>query len=325
MIEQTNEQLLLLPDGRTVAYATSGNASSTDVVIFFHGVFGVGIAPATLAPALRERGVHYVAPTLPGWGNTSSTPSGTPFHEQLYRDTTAIIEHLHPNADDLQLYLSGGSFGTVAAQILYGAPYEKFPLGRHIRGMLLLAPFSPFKVHKEYASCLNWNSWFGVGPPARFFPGGFIMRLAASGMKSKMDTPEHAEEFIRDFIFKNMTGPERELYVKWKTEKGIKDGEEVKHLADGVYRSVQRSWDGFTALPRVFQSDWGGYSPAELDDEHSKPVLLFLTKEDKETKKMGEWLAGKLKNVRVRYGEGGHIGSMFVMDDIFADFMSQFL
>lgn len=323
MTEFQPEQLLLLPDGRTVAYATSGDASSTDIVVFFHGVFGVGMAPTTLAPALVDRKVHYIAPTLPGWGNTSPLSPGTPFHEQLYRDFTAVIEHLHSRVDDLKLYVSGGSFGSVAAQILYGAPYEKFPLGRHIQGLLLLAPFSPFRVHKEYASCLNWNSWFAVGPPSRIVPGGLIMRLAAFAMKRKMDTPEHADEFMRDFVFKNMTQPERELYVKWKADKRIKDGEEVKHLADGVYRSVQKSWDGFKAVPSVFQSDWGGYSPAELDDEHSKPVLLFLTKEDKETRQMGEWLAGKLKDSRVRYGEGGHIGSLFVMDDIWADFMSQ--
>ncbi|EKM59404.1 uncharacterized protein PHACADRAFT_249870 [Phanerochaete carnosa HHB-10118-sp] len=325
MADTTNEHALLLPEGRTIAYSTAGDASSTDVVIFFHGVFGVGAAPALLPLALVERKVHYVAPTLPGWGNTSPTASDVPFHEQLYKDTSALIQHLHPHAEDLRLYISGGSFGSVAAQILYGATYEKFPLGRRIQGMLLLAPFTPCRVHKEYASCLSWQSWFAIGPPSRIVPGNLIMRIASSFMKRKLDTPEHAEEFMRAFVFKNMTDPERELYEKWKVEKGIKDGEEVKQLADGVYRSVQRSWEGFKAVPDIFHSDWGGYSPAALGDENSKPVVLFLTKEDKETKKMGEWLASNLKNSKVRYGEGGHIGSLFVMDDIWADFMSQFL
>lgn len=324
MTDAADEHLLLLPDGRTVAYSTAGDPSSKDVVIFFHGAFGIGSAPTTLAPVFIERKLFFVAPTLPGWGNTSPTPSGTPFHEQLYNDTTAVIQRLHPDIDDLRLYISGGSFGTVAAQIIYGAPYVNFPLGRCIQGMLLLAPFTPFRVHKNYASCLSWNSWLGVGPPSRIIPGNLIMRLAASAMKSKTDTREHAEAFMRDFMFKNMTEAERKLCEKWKVDKGIKDGEETRHLADGLYRSVHKSWEGFKAIPDIFHSDWGGYSPAELDDEHSKPVLLFLTNGDRETKKMGEWLAEKLKNARVRYGEGGHIGSMFVMDDIWADFMSQF-
>ena len=95
-------------------------------------------------------------------------------------------------------------------------------------------------------------------------------------------------------------------------------------MADGVYRSVEKGWDGYMAVPDILHSDWGGYSPADLDEEHSKPVLLFLTKEDWEMTRMGEWLASKLKNVRIRYGEGGHVGSLFIMDDIWKDFMSQF-
>ena len=324
MTDAASEHLLSLPGGRIVAYSTAGDASSTDVVIFFHGVFGVGTAPTTLSPALIERKIHYVAPTLPGWGSTSPTAPGVSFHEQLYQDTSSLIQHLHPNVEDLSLYISGGSFGSVAAQILYGAPYERFPLGRRVQGMLLLAPFSPFRVHKEYAKCLSWQSWIGVGPPSRIVPFSLIMRVASSIMKRKVDTPEHAEEFMHLFVFKHMADPERELYERWKAEKGIKDGEEVKPLADGVYRSVQKSWEGFTAVPDILHSDWGRYSPADLDEEHSKPVLLFLTKEDNETKKMGEWLAGKLKKAKVRYGEGGHVGSLFVMDDIWSDFMSRF-
>ena len=49
-----------------------------------------------------------------------------------------------------------------------------------------------------------------------------------------------------------------------------------------------------------------------------------LTKYDREMTQMGEWLAARLKNARIRYGEGGHVGALFVMDDIWDDFMSQF-
>ena len=95
-------------------------------------------------------------------------------------------------------------------------------------------------------------------------------------------------------------------------------------MAQGVHRSVRRGWDGYMVVAETMHSNWGGYSPAELDDEHTKPVLLFLTNEDWETKKMGEWLATQLRNTRVKYGEGRNLGGLFVLDDIWADFMSQF-
>lgn len=326
MTTPAKEQLLALPGGRTLAYCTAGVPSSTEVIIFFHGAFSVGFVSTPLSPLLVERGVQYVAPTLPGWGKTSPVPPGVPFHHQLYEDITALITHLHPNTNALKLYISGGSFGTVPAQILYGAPYDKFPLGRRVRGMLLLGPFSPFYVHKGYARCLSWGNYFVVGPPSRVFPSlhKLFLRLASGALTRKMDTPEKAEAFLRDFVFKNMRPKERELYEEWKARKGIKDGEELKEMADAMHRSCQESVEGLITIPAITQSNWGGYSPAELDEEHSKPVLLFLTHEDPEMKQMGEWLAGKLKNARIRYGEGGHVGALFVMDDIWADFMSMF-
>lgn len=107
------------------AYARTWSARWTSLRI--SGVFGVGTATDPLSPALLERGVHFVVPTLASWGNTSPIPHGVTFHDQLYQDVTALINHLHPNVDDLKLYISGGSLGTVTAQMLYGVPYEKFP------------------------------------------------------------------------------------------------------------------------------------------------------------------------------------------------------
>ena len=320
------ELFLALPGGRTLAYEASGITSSSEVVIFFHGTFSVGLAPDTLSPALEAKKIHFIAPTLPGWGNTSAVPAGVQFHDQLYEDTTALIEHLHPNDESLKLYIAGGSFGTIPAQIIYGAPYDKFPLGRRIQGMLLLAPFSPFRVHKEYTKCLSWGNYFLVGPPCCIVPFKLVPRVVTFLVRRMglADTPEHANEFMRKFVFTDMSPEEKRLCEEWKAKKGIKDGEEVKSMANGVYRSVQKSWVGFMSGPEILHSSWGGYSPADLDEEHSKPVLLFLTKHDRQATQMGEWLAGKLKNARIRYGEGGHVGALFVMDDIWEDFMSQF-
>ncbi|KAG9310701.1 hypothetical protein JVU11DRAFT_9295 [Chiua virens] len=56
---------------------------------------------------------------------------------------TTLLDHLYPeNGQDIKLYVSGGSYGTVIAQILHGAPYDKFPYGRCIVEALLLGSAS---------------------------------------------------------------------------------------------------------------------------------------------------------------------------------------
>ncbi|KAI0092606.1 hypothetical protein BDY19DRAFT_925185, partial [Irpex rosettiformis] len=224
----------------------------------------------------------------------------------------------------LRLYLAGGSFGTVPAQMLYGAPYDKFPYGKHIVAMLLLAPFSPFHCHKEYAKHMSWISWIGVGPLARFIPFHILPRLGVLAMKSKIKTPEAAKAFINDFVFKNMKPQEMEAFRAWKERKKLRDGEELDFMADGVYRSMQKTSQGFITVADVLHSGWGGYDPGKLDAEHTKPVLLVLTKEDRETQWMGEWLAGKIRASSIRYEEGGHVGSLFVMDSIWEDFVARY-
>ena len=317
-----NEHLLSLPNGGTLAYAQEGDPTSSEVVIFFHGVFGVG-SINRISAVHKERGSLILNPTLPGWGESSPVPSDIPYHTYLYQAITHLITTVHPDTSQLKLYLCGGSFGTVIAQILYGAPYDEFPLGRHIVGLLLLAPFSPPHAHKEFSQCLTLPNYLMIGSPARYMPFNCIARLGKLGLQSKVDTRPHAEAFIKEFAFTKMSPGEREAYDRWMAANGIKEGDEIKELADGPYRSVRHTWEGFMGVPQVFQSGWGGYSPADLDEEHSKPVLIAVTQGDWETKQMGEWLGTQLKNAHVRYEEGGHLATLFVMDDIWADFMTR--
>jgi hypothetical protein len=60
------EKLLVLPDGRTLAYSDAGNASSSTLVIYLHGMFTVGDAKRP-PPVMLEKGAHFVAPTDASW------------------------------------------------------------------------------------------------------------------------------------------------------------------------------------------------------------------------------------------------------------------
>ncbi|KAJ7512789.1 hypothetical protein B0H11DRAFT_2213352 [Mycena galericulata] len=129
-----------------LSYEDTGDASSSIVVIFFHGVFSVGSAPIVLSPVLVEKKVHYVAPTLTGWGFSSPRLTPRSYAKVLKSDMTELINHLHPNTPDLRIYVGG----TVAAQMLYGASLETFPR-QHIRTAMLVISLKLKTVDKAEA------------------------------------------------------------------------------------------------------------------------------------------------------------------------------
>ena len=145
LLIMNGEQLLALPGGRTLAYEHAGNLTSSTVVIFFLTV-GDASRPNSV---LISKGVHFISPTLPGYGNTSPPSHNTTYAATIAHDTTTLLDHLHARASDLSLYIGGGSFGTVAAQMLYGAPFNTFLAGRYVKGLLLISPFPPFRNDTE--------------------------------------------------------------------------------------------------------------------------------------------------------------------------------
>jgi hypothetical protein len=218
------DKLLKLKDGRVLAYTDNGNVESSTVVLFLHGAFSVGNA-SKLSPVLISKSVHYVTPTLPGWGNSSPIKRPTDYASTLASDITALITHLHPDHSKLKIYVAGGSFGTVPAQILHGLPYDVFPLGRHIRGLLLIGPFSPPHCHKQYAKALDWPSYFMMGPPTHFLPFNLVPRLGSLVIGRKMKSMATAEVFLRESILDDMDEGERDLFARWRAAHGYDEGQ----------------------------------------------------------------------------------------------------
>ena len=247
------EHILDLGAGRQLAYAHNGPAASRVVILFFSGLFSVGTAPDVPEPC-RDLGAHWISPTLPGMGNSSSRAPGEVYHVALARDMTALLSHLYPTGDFDTLYVAGGSYGTVQAQMLYGAPYDIFPAGRKIAGCVLLAGFSPFKYHKDYAKTLNWQNWVSVGPPSQL-PFRLLQRLVSIVMASKLKTVDGAKAFLHQMLFSKMDDDERGMLAEClrkrdKTEDGF-----VEELAHINVRSC-RNWDGFMEVSDVLHSDW---------------------------------------------------------------------
>ncbi|KDR83570.1 hypothetical protein GALMADRAFT_55067 [Galerina marginata CBS 339.88] len=310
------EKFLDLQDGRSLAYSDNGDPSSSCLIIFFHGAFGVGNA-SHLQKILVEKNVHFVAPTLPGWGLSSSRPKDVPYHVSLATDIAQLIVHLHPHDLNLKIYIAGGSFGSVPAQVLYGAPFDLFPFGRSVAGCMVLAPFSPFKYHKDYTKSMTTPNYMAVGPPSQYIPFHLLPRLSSIYLKGKLQTVEKAEAFIRAQLFDNMKEEEKAAFEKWREESGRKEEEVHRDFAQNMVRSVQETWDGYLEISDIIHGDWG-FRPDTLDEEHNRrPILIVGSEGDTMAPDaMAKWLAANYKNSHLRSINGGHLASLFHLADL---------
>jgi len=309
------DKSLSLPDGRTLAYADNGNTSSSDLVLFLHGAFSVGYA-ARLPPVLLEHNLHYIAPSLPGWGKSSPMPApSTAYPATLAADMTCLVTHLHPTTANLRLYLCGHSFGTVPAQILHSLPHHIFPLGRQIVALVLLAPLSPPHCHTAYARTLSWQNYLMFGPPARYAPFNLVMHLAKIYMNRHLSPEAAAEIHVRNTLTQFMDDEEREVLVRWMEDNGMAEGQFEREMAHVLTSSVAHSWQGFLDIPAIYHFGWGGSRPE--DAVNTCPVLVissrgdFLSSED-----MARWLATAYKSAGIKHVDGNRYSLFLHLDDI---------
>ncbi|KAJ6618902.1 Alpha/Beta hydrolase protein [Mycena sp. CBHHK59/15] len=317
-----NEKYLTLTDGRTLAYEDVGDQSSSLVILFFHGVFGIGSAPASLSPVFVEKRAHYIAPTLAGWGDSSPRSASMSYAVALTSDMTALIMHLHPNTSNLRIYVAGGSYGTVPAQILYGAPFDMFPLGRHVVGCFLAAPFSPFRWHKDYTKSMTWQNYISVGPPSRIVPFQIIPRMAVWALSMKLSSVDQAEAFLRSLLFDSVLPEERAAHERWRVSRGLEPGVFERQMATNMVKSIAKSWAGFIEASEVIHSDWG-FCPKHLDEEHTvdRPLLISASEHDDLGPDMANWLQTNYRNAKLKWIHGKHLSTLYVMDELWAEML----
>ncbi|UNI16461.1 hypothetical protein JDV02_002893 [Purpureocillium takamizusanense] len=308
------EHILDLGGGRQLAFAHNGPPDSRTIVLFFSGLMSVGSAREVPVPC-QELGVHWISPTLPGMGRSSARFSGESYHTALARDLTALLAHLYPTGDFDTMYVAGGSYGTVQAQMIFGAPYDLFPAGRKIAGCMLLAGFSPFKYHTDHAKSLNWQTWISVGPPSQLVPFHLLQRLTSSVLASKFKTLDGAKGFLNQTLFARMDPDEWATFAAWLKKKGQTEEEFITRLANNAIKCCQ-TWEGFIEVSDVIHADWG-FNPATLDEHHaSKPVLVIGSDNDHVGGSTNDWLVANYKNATLKIIPGGHISSLFYMDEI---------
>lgn len=107
-------------------------------------------------------------------------------------EITTLIEYLYPHDPDLKIYLAGGSYGTVPAQILYGALFDVFPFGKQVMGCMFLAPISPLRLHKGHRKSMTTSTYLAMPsvvvrrrPPS---PAGFLSRTFVRHRHSSLNS-----------------------------------------------------------------------------------------------------------------------------------------
>ena len=309
--------LLTLDSDRVVAYDQDGDPRSNRVLLFFAGIFTIGSIKHSF-PVVKDQGLHHIAVTLPGWGDASPVPSSSTFAETIIGDITALFDHLYADTSNLQIYVVGGSFGSVPAQMIYGAPFDVFPLGRNIAGMMLLAPLSPFRIHKDYAKFLSWRDWISVGPLTQYLPIPSFLSLA---MRSKFKTVDSTEQTLRQLVFDKIDEAEKEKLAAHCQKLGTTPDEFVRTWAEGSVKSVENGWEGFKQCAVALHSDWGFTFP--LDAEHARGrVLIKVAKSDELGPGIGEYLAQNYANSEFAAGEGGHISGIYTLNESITQLIS---
>ncbi|KAG7449341.1 alpha/beta-hydrolase [Guyanagaster necrorhizus] len=319
------DKRLPLSGGRSLAYADNGNTSSSTLILFLHGAFSVGDA-SRLSPILVGKNIHFIAPSLPGWGKSSPVSDPSNYSTTLASDMSTLLAHLRTDALHLKIIICGYSFGTVAAQMLYGAPASVFPFRSQISSLVLLAPHTPPHCHMDYAKDMSWQSYFLTGPPCRYIPFNIPARLSRYALVAKLKSVSAAEIFIRRSLFDRMTDRERESYLHWKEDHGLGEGQFEREMAANMLRSVGQTWEGFLQIPTIYHSGWGGLSPSTLvkgrKDGFSPPVYIVAAKRDHTVSlNAARWLAGQYPNASLKVVDGSHISLLLHLDDIWKEIL----
>lgn len=102
---------LTLPDGRTLEYADLG-APAGQPVLFFHGTPATGGQAAVVADAASAHGLRLLAPTRPGYGDSTFSPPGL---AATAADTLELADQLGLDRFALMGSSGGGPFAIATA------------------------------------------------------------------------------------------------------------------------------------------------------------------------------------------------------------------
>ncbi|CAF0916231.1 unnamed protein product, partial [Didymodactylos carnosus] len=314
-----NEKYVSLSDGRQLAYTEQGDVNSDKIMIFFHGAFGVGDS-SNDKKFYKEIGYHFIAPTLPGWGNSSPWPENQPILNYP-NDIHQLLSSFKKNDNkNLRITVAGGSYGTVFAQICFGTSTDIMPEVINVQSLIVCSGFSSFKCHKTYTTGMSWSNYFMVGMPAIYFPS--ITKLMGSYIQKKIHNIEDAKEFMRRRLFDQMDDEEKAKLRKWEEERDKPSGFVIEMMSRNMCLSISKTMAGFNAIPHVLHSEWG-FDPKTLPSSPKRRVLIIATRGDKMSHmEMSTYLVESYPNAEIQILNGGHLAAFFEFDEIIKNWLT---
>jgi pimeloyl-ACP methyl ester carboxylesterase len=184
------DNLIALPDGRSLAYAEFG-VSAGRPVLFFHGTPGYRLNPWTTDAEMRSLGVRLIAVDRPGVGR--STPQVDRRLLDWPDDVQALADALGLERFAVVGFSNGGPHAAACA----------YKLGRRVSGTALVAPIPPLDEPGALQQ-LGAPGWYY--PLARRAPWvlrAFFAALAAVARRS----PGRAERIL----LSDASEPDRKL------------------------------------------------------------------------------------------------------------------
>jgi pimeloyl-ACP methyl ester carboxylesterase len=236
------DDVIVLPDGRSLAYAEFGDPDGRPV-LFFHGTPGYRLNPWTTDAELRSVGVRLIALDRPGVGRSTPQP------HRLLLDWPEDVRKL---ADALELerfavvgFSNGGPHAVACA----------YKLGPRVSGTALVAPMPPL----DEPGALK-----RIGVPRWYYPlarrAPWALRALFSALASLAGRDARRTERI---LLSDMSEPDRQLFA----QPGLA-GRLGADLAGAGSRGVVDD-------ERLMPLPWG-FEPAQVES----PVRLWLGKRD---------------------------------------------
>lgn len=142
-----DEQILVLPDGRKLAYAIYGDPSPTSPTVFyFHGFPGSHREALGYAQAAKRRGVRLVAVSRPGMGGSSFQPDRRILDWPA--DVRALADHVldDPQQPQKPFAIVGVSGGGPYALACWHAEAELPPKRRRLAGCAVVCGIGPVSM-----------------------------------------------------------------------------------------------------------------------------------------------------------------------------------
>jgi pimeloyl-ACP methyl ester carboxylesterase len=318
-LQVSNEKYISLSDGRQLAYTEQGDTNSDQIIIFFHGAFGIGDFSDD-KKLYKEIGYHFIAPTLPGWGNSSPWPENQPILNYP-NDIHQLLSSLKKNDNkNLRITVAGGSYGSVFAQICFSTSTDIMPEINNVQSLIVLSGFSPFKYHNTYTTGMSWTNYFAVGMPAIYFPS--ITKLVGLYIQKKIHNIEEAKVFLRNKIFDQMDDEEKDKLRKWEEERNKPPGWVIEMMSRNMCISISKTMAGFHAIPKVIHSDWG-FDPKTLPTSPKRKVLIIAAKGDKLAHmEMSTYLVESYPNAEIQILNGGHLAAFYELDEIMKNWLT---